>query len=98
VFFLLEEVTDQGKYAEYSRRVDAVVVAHGGRYLAVDPRPDLVEGNGPLVKAVLLRFPSEEAARGWYDSPEYRPLAELRLAGARGVLVLVHGAAGADAE
>ena len=29
--------------------------------------------------AAVLRFPSMDAAKAWYDSPEYRPLRQLRI-------------------
>jgi hypothetical protein len=29
--------------------------------------------------AAVLRFPNMEAAKAWYDSPEYRPLRQLRI-------------------
>jgi uncharacterized protein (DUF1330 family) len=40
---------------------------------------------------VVLTFPSMEAARGWYDSPEYQAILPLRLAAARCRSVFVEG-------
>jgi uncharacterized protein (DUF1330 family) len=37
---------------------------------------------------VVLRFPSKEAAQGWYDSPEYQAVVHLRTDNSRGTLVI----------
>ena len=45
---------------------------------------------GPKVEGVvILKFPSIEAAKAWYDSPAYRTVREHRFRGAeyRGVIV-----------
>jgi len=50
----------------------------GGEMIAGSPTPKLLEGEWDGNWAAVLRFPSMEAALGWYESPEYRPLRELR--------------------
>jgi uncharacterized protein (DUF1330 family) len=40
---------------------------------------------------VIVEFPDMAAARGFYDSPEYRAILPLRLAASRGRLYLVEG-------
>jgi uncharacterized protein (DUF1330 family) len=72
------EVRDPAKLADYADRVLDVVQAHGGRYLAVGGRVDRVEGEWSLVFPVLIEFPDMEAARRWYDAPEYQELKALR--------------------
>ena len=42
--------------------------------------------------AALLEFPSMDAARRWYDSPEYAPLLAMRLKASKANLVIVEGA------
>jgi uncharacterized protein (DUF1330 family) len=43
---------------------------------------------------VILEFPSLERAKAWWDSPEYRPLREIRQRASRGDLIVVDGLAG----
>jgi hypothetical protein len=37
-----------------------------------------IEGDAPPT-TIVLRFASVEAARGWYDSPEYQAIKDLRI-------------------
>jgi uncharacterized protein (DUF1330 family) len=41
---------------------------------------------------LLIEWPDEEAAGAFYESEEYRPYRERRLAGSRGEFLLVAGA------
>ena len=45
----------------------------GGEY-------EILEGEWPEWRHVVVEFPSAERAREWYNSPEYQRLAKLRLA------------------
>ena len=86
------EVTDRSWVREYVADVTPLVERYGGRYLARTSNVETLEGQRrtpPLV--VLIEWPSREAARAFYESEEYRPYRELRLAGARNEFVLVAG-------
>ena len=50
-----------------------------------------IEGDLGLKRLVVLEFPSVEAARRFYASPEYAPLLKLRQEAARSGIVLVEG-------
>ena len=52
---------------------------HGGQMIAGTPAPKVKEGKWDGNWAAVLRFPSIEAAEGWYNSAEYKPLKELRI-------------------
>ena len=86
------EVTDRSWVREYVADVTPLVERYGGRYLARTSNVETLEGQRrtpPLV--VLIEWPSREAARAFYESEEYRPYRERRLAGARNEFVLVAG-------
>lgn len=59
----------------YQAYVDGFDWAHlqrqGGEVLIVDDAPEVLEGEWTLGRIVLIRFPSREAAKQWYDSDEY---------------------------
>jgi len=86
------EVTDPAAYEEYKKRVAATVAAHGGRSLV---RPgeamEVLEGDWTPKRLVILEFPSAAKLKAWYNSPEYRPLLQIRLRSAKSSLVMVEG-------
>ena len=63
----------------------------GAKVLAVDAAPTVLEGQPAPGRAVLLEFESPEAARAWYDSPEYQAAIPLRQAAADSTGVLITG-------
>lgn len=85
------EVTDPVEYAEYIKLVPPTIAAHGGRYLVRGGRAELLEGDDPPKRMVVLEFPSAERARTWVESPEYRPARDIRHRAARTRMVLVEG-------
>jgi uncharacterized protein (DUF1330 family) len=86
------DVTDPSWVADYINDVTPMVESHGGRYLARTGRAELYEGERALPQVMLLiEWPSREAAEEFYESEEYRPYREARLAGSRGVFLLVAG-------
>lgn len=50
----------------------------GAELLAAGP-PTVVEGDVKSNRAVVIRFPSMDAANGWYKSEEYLPFKKLRV-------------------
>jgi uncharacterized protein (DUF1330 family) len=85
------EVTDPETYAQYRARVPEAIAVHGGRYLVRGGTVEAKEGAPPAGRVVIVEFPDMAAARGFYDSPEYRAILPLRLAASRGRLYLVEG-------
>jgi uncharacterized protein (DUF1330 family) len=54
----------------YRRLAAASIARHGGRYLARGGAMTVLEGEW-REGAVLVAFPSVEAAQAWYASPDY---------------------------
>ncbi len=86
------DITDPSWVAEYAEHVTRQVEQAGGRYLARTPRIERLEGEAAAPQFVLLiEWPSREAALAFYESEQYRPYRERRLAGARNEMLLVAG-------
>ncbi len=85
------EVTDPAGFERYRSAVPPVIAAHGGRYLVRGGAHRAVEGSLPLKRLVILEFPTMAALQGFYESADYRPLLELRLASARSEVAFVEG-------
>jgi uncharacterized protein (DUF1330 family) len=86
------DVTDPDLYAEYRAQVLPTVEKYGGRFIIRGGPSEILEGSWQPPRLVALEFPDADAARRWYTSAEYRPLAELRRRASTGHLLLVEGA------
>lgn len=87
------EITDPEGYKEYTKQVPATIAKYGGRFLVRGGACEALEGEWPRPRRVLLEFPSAEAARNWWNSPEYEKPRALRQAASKGRLLLMEGAA-----
>lgn len=74
----IEAVKDHDAFRQYAERVKPIIERHGGKYLAAEKQAQVRAGEWPFVRTVIVGFPSLEAARGWYDSAEYREIIPLR--------------------
>ena len=71
-------VDDPDRYRVYEKGFFPILRAHGGRFLTFDDDPTVLEGTHADGRTVLIEFDSEEALTGWWESAEYRELAEHR--------------------
>ena len=86
------EITNPEGYAEYAKVVPATVEKFGGKFLARGGKAHPLEGDWPERRRVIIEFPSMEAAKAWYDSPEYQKPKAMRIANSKGRLLLLDGA------
>jgi uncharacterized protein (DUF1330 family) len=85
------EVTDPEGYKGYSAVVGESIRKYGGRFLVRAGAVHTLEGEWSTRRRVILEFPSLEAARTWWDSPEYAKPKEMRRANSTGRLLLLEG-------
>lgn len=85
------DVTDPSWVRDYVSEVTPMVERRGGRYLARSARVETIEGERTPQLAMIIEWPSKEAADAFYDSEEYRAHREARRAGARNEFLLVAG-------
>jgi uncharacterized protein (DUF1330 family) len=83
--------TDEAAYRRYQRRFAGAFVGSGGKLLAADEAPIVLEGKWPSNKLVIMEFDGSEAARKFLQSPAYQAIAEDRKAGAETIALLVRG-------
>lgn len=79
---------------QYVGKALPTIQTHGGRVLAFDETPEVVEGEIDHPRTVILEFDSQESFRKWYDSPAYQEVLPLRLQSTPGSLILVNGLPG----
>jgi len=85
------EITEPGGYKAYTQVVPATIAAYGGRFIVRGGAAEVLEGEWPERRRVILEFPSVEAARAWWDSPEYEGPKAQRKAASKGRLILLEG-------
>ncbi|MEQ9575074.1 MAG: DUF1330 domain-containing protein [Rhodospirillales bacterium] len=85
------DITDPETFKEYQALVPATIAAYGGEYLVRGGAPVALEGEERSSRTVVLRFPDMAAAQAWHASPEYEKPMAIRMASAKGTLLLVDG-------
>ncbi|MBL8700213.1 MAG: DUF1330 domain-containing protein [Alphaproteobacteria bacterium] len=85
------EVTDPAKYEGYKRLTPAAIAKHGGRFIVRGGMHETLEGSWTPHRVVVLEFPSMEAAKRFYASPEYAEAKAARAGAARFNTVVVEG-------
>jgi len=83
-------ITDAAAYEAYPPAVIPTLMAHGAEVLVADYESEAVEGK-PASVTIVLKFPSKEAVRAWYDSPEYQQIVGLRTENSEGFVVFADG-------
>ena len=83
------EVTDEAAHAQFRERVADLPAAFGGRHLANTGESEVVAGEWPFNRLVVLEFPDTEQAKGYASAlgaPELQE-ARARCVSSRTVLV-----------
>lgn len=89
------DVTDPERYRDYIAANAAAFEKYGGRFLVRGGAAEAVEG-AARSRIVVIEFPSFEAAKACYASPEYATAKAIRDAASTGDLVIVEGWSGAE--
>ena len=72
------EVLDEDRAARYRELAAASIAKYGGRYLARGAAPEVLEGEFPAARrVVVVEFPDQATADRWYRSPEYAEALEI---------------------
>lgn len=85
------EVTDAERYEQYKTRAAASIIAAGGRYVVRGGEIEVLEGEGPAGRTVVLEFPDREAAINWYRSDTYTEIRKIREGAATARMYVVDG-------
>jgi len=75
----------------YGAKVGATLKAHGARLLVAGGAVDVLEGSWSPSRLVVLEFADADAARAWYNSPEYQEIVPIRQAASDDNFIVVEG-------
>ena len=88
----LETTGPESIQQEYAKLARDILPKYGAHYLARSQRNTLLEGAGPVPCCMaILQFPSQDAAKRWYESPENQAATKIRQSGGRFRLVTIEG-------
>ena len=76
--FVDVQISDLEQYKKYMAAAPAAVAAAGGEYLVRGGKFETLEGNWKPSRIAMLRFPSYDAAKTFYDAELYRAAREKR--------------------
>lgn len=66
------QVSNMEQYKQYMAEAPATVKAAGGEYVIRGGRFESLEGEWKPGRLAMLKFPSYEAAKAWYEGETYR--------------------------
>jgi uncharacterized protein (DUF1330 family) len=84
------DVRDASAYERYRAANAEAFAKYGARFLVRGGAQEVREGNAHP-RTVVIEFPSVEAARACYDSPEYQAAKALRDPASEADLMIVEG-------
>ncbi len=91
-FVVPVHLSDDSWVEDYVPNVTALVHKHGGNYIARTSNMEKLEGTGEMPDLfVLVEWPSKEAAKAFYDDPDYQQYKQARQAGSSGDFIMVAG-------
>ena len=85
------DINDPEQYEQYKAASPGAVAAGGGRFVVRGGELAVLEGDWNPSRLVILEFPDLEAAKRFYDSPEYEEAKRLREGAASLNMVAVEG-------
>ena len=85
------EITNPEGYKAYTQQVPATIEKYKGRFIVRGGTTEVLEGDWPNRRRVIIEFPSMEDARAWWNSTEYAGPKAMRKAASNGRLVLIEG-------
>ena len=85
------QVTDPVQYEEYKKWSTAAMQAYNAEVCVRGGQVAVLEGDWSPERIVILKFPSFDAAKAFYDTPEYLKAREARAGAAIMRMVVVEG-------
>ena len=86
-------VNNAWEYRKYEKGFFPIFKKFGGEFITFDDNHETFEETDPLLgRVIIFKFPSEKAARDWYNDTDYHSLSEFRRLGTvLMALILAHG-------
>ena len=86
-----EDIHDQEGLGVYAKAAGPTIGQSGAKVLVACDNAEVLEGKWHGQRTVIMEFESVDAARAWYESPDYQKAIPLRQAAAECNGVIVAG-------
>ena len=86
------DVKDPDAYQNYTAQTPGLVEKFGGKFIVRGGDFEMLEGQLPLARVVVVEFADMDAARKFYHSPEYQEVLKIRASATESQVFLVDGA------
>jgi uncharacterized protein (DUF1330 family) len=85
------KVHDRAEYYKYETAFMDASKLFGVKVLAATNDMEILEGEWPQVRNVIMEYPSLEMAKNWYQSKQYQEIVNIRFRSATTNMILVDG-------
>jgi uncharacterized protein (DUF1330 family) len=85
------EILDPARYDEYKVQAAESILAAGGRYVVRGGDVEVLEGEAPAGRTVVLEFPTRQAAIDWYRGERYTEVRKIREGAAIARMYVIDG-------
>ena len=82
-------IHDHDLYEEYKKHTLATIQKFSGRFVVRGAKTESLEGDWNPERLVILEFPSVQAAKDWWASPEYTIAKNIRYRAASSKMLVV---------
>jgi uncharacterized protein (DUF1330 family) len=86
-----ESIENEAVFNQYHAKAPATIEAYGGKFLARGGNLEVMEGELPYKRLVIIEFPTRQDAIAWYNSSEYQEILPMRLSSSKGIFAVVDG-------
>ena len=77
-FIVQSTITDEAHYQKYRDVVIPLMARFGGKIIVRGAKVEAMEGHHDGRRMVIFEFPSMDAIRAFWNSPEYVPVKKIR--------------------
>ena len=85
------DVKKPDNYKEYIEKVKPIAEKYGGVYIIRGGETMVIEGNWSYPRTVVIKFPSYEKAKEFYNSNDYQPIKKIRLENSVSNAIIIEG-------
>ena len=85
------DVKDPDAYQNYTAQTPGLVEKFGGKFIVRGGDFEMLEGQLPLTRVVVIEFADVDAARKFYHSPEYQEVLKIRVSATESQVFLIEG-------